>query len=414
MSGKVRTRHKSSSKIEEYLGKSKELLPTEVPTLRDCLRLALHVQKKHLIELGKGKTKPMSEVLVEVVEKVFGQWQLSNLMFKPPVTITPQGLKQKLNNCWEKIRILVWNKKKISERERETFENKLDKLVDIVICKCPITLCPIPCNKTCPGAHITCTCLKHMKVPISDLAWLHAQRQKEQERSSLAISGAVDKVEGEKRMKTDDRKQAEEERLDRKRKHVPYQDHVKMEDLLESEDEETVKKKSRARSSNITARLKLARATLAAGSEETITLDQEVETILAPKEAGELLVEEEADDNEKEDSNLEKEIVDEEVKKEKSQRNDMPIPNTAAASVRFGTSQSETAAITSGFLLDLIEAGHLPPEKAFLAVTRNKVARGKTAVLKSAGERGEEAANQDIITAIYFDGRKDKTQVKQF
>ena len=112
-----------------------------------------------------------------------------------------------------------------------------------------------------------------------------------------------------------------------------------------------------------------------------------METILAPKEAGELLVEEEGDDDEKEDSNLEKEIVDEEVKKEKSQRNDMPIPNTAAASVRFGTSQSETAAITSGFLLDLIEAGHLPPEKAFLAVTRNKVARGKTAVLKSAGKK---------------------------
>ena len=101
--------------------------------------------------------------------------------------------------------------------------------------------------------------------------------------------------------------------------------------------------------------------------------------------------------------------------KTKSQkRNNLPIPNTAAASVRFGTSQAETAAITSGFLLDLIEAGHLPPEKAHLAVNKNKVARAKTAVLEIAGERGEQASSEDNIKAIFFDGRKDKTQVLDF
>lgn len=92
--------------------------------------------------------------------------------------------------------------------------------------------------------------------------------------------------------------------------------------------------------------------------------------------------------------------------------NKMPIPNTSAASVRFGTSQSETAAITSGFLLDLIEAGHLQPEMAYLAVNKEKVSRGKTAVMKMAGERGDTAATEDQITAIFFDGRKDKTQVE--
>jgi hypothetical protein len=92
-------------------------------------------------------------------------------------------------------------------------------------------------------------------------------------------------------------------------------------------------------------------------------------------------------------------------------KNNLPIPNTAAASVRFGTSQAETAAITSGFLLDLIEAGHLPPENAHLAVNKNKVARAKTVVLEIAGERGEQAPIEDNIKAIFFDRRKDKTQV---
>ena len=35
----------------------------------------------------------------------------------------------------------------------------------------------------------------------------------------------------------------------------------------------------------------------------------------------------------------------------------MPIPNTVAANVWFGIIQSKTAAITYGFLLDLIEVG---------------------------------------------------------
>ena len=82
MPSKVRTRHTSGFKMEEYLGNAKDLLPTEVPTLRDCLRLAIHIQKKHLLELGKGKTKPITDVFEEVVAKVVCQWQLSNILFK--------------------------------------------------------------------------------------------------------------------------------------------------------------------------------------------------------------------------------------------------------------------------------------------------------------------------------------------
>ena len=85
--------------MEDYLGKAKELLSTEVPTLRDCLRLACLIQKKHLLELDRGKTKPIKDVLAEVVSRVYDQWKLSNILFVPPVTILPWSLQKKLQSA---------------------------------------------------------------------------------------------------------------------------------------------------------------------------------------------------------------------------------------------------------------------------------------------------------------------------
>ena len=89
----------------------------------------------------------------------------------------------------------------------------------------------------------------------------------------------------------------------------------------------------------------------------------------------------------------------------------MQIKHTSSASVRFGISDRATAAIASGFLLDLIEAGHLPPSMSYLALDRSKVSRGKEAVTRVAKQRGDEDKDSKAITAVFFDGRKDKTKV---
>ena len=93
--------------MEDYLGKAKELLSTEVPTLRDCLRLACLIQKKHLLELDRGKTKPIKDVLAEVVSRVYDQWKLSNILFVPPVTILPWSLQKKLQSAWDNISYML-------------------------------------------------------------------------------------------------------------------------------------------------------------------------------------------------------------------------------------------------------------------------------------------------------------------
>ena len=438
MTSKAKTRHASGSKMEEYLGTAKDFLHTEVPTLRDCLRLALFIQKENFMELEKGKTKPIKDVLDEVVKRIFEQWQLSNVLFKPPVTIKPWSVQKKLKSVWVKISDMVWHRTTPSVKQRTDLEEQLDRLLDIVLCKCPITVCTKPCRKDCLGGHSICFCPRSSKVPEVDLSWLHAQRQKVQEKSSLAIAG-IDMVETNNKLKTEERKQKDSDRLERKRKYVPDMgDRIDLEEL--DEDEETAKKRRKSVSIELTARMKLARQKLAPSdySGENNVECLNVHKRPAVTEPGEFLYEEGGDLLHEEGGDLLQEEggdllheeggallhdgdlhggdgsgtdVRKERKKRDSKANKMPIPNTAAASVRFGTSQGETAAITTGFLLDLIEAGHLPPEMAYLAVNKDKVARGKTAVMKMAGERGEKAAQDDEITAIFFDGRKDKTQV---
>ena len=49
MSGK--TRHASGTKISEYLGGGESLLQSELPTVKACMRAALHLQEeKFLVE----------------------------------------------------------------------------------------------------------------------------------------------------------------------------------------------------------------------------------------------------------------------------------------------------------------------------------------------------------------------------
>ena len=58
-------------------------------------------------------------------------------------------------------------------------------------------------------------------------------------------------------------------------------------------------------------------------------------------------------------------------------RNLMNVDNTARASIRYGISPTATAAIASGFLQDLIAAGHLSKEYSHLACDQFKISRAR-------------------------------------
>ena len=53
----------------------------------------------------------------------------------------------------------------------------MDKLFDILICKCKFSECMV-CPKDCTSAHIECVCARKFKIPKQDLFFIKDQREK--------------------------------------------------------------------------------------------------------------------------------------------------------------------------------------------------------------------------------------------
>ena len=192
---KKRTRHSSSTKLSEYLGPGAELLPTEVPTLRDILRKGILIQEeKMLSEGGERKNFPINQMIEELTTSLYSQWEKSNFKFKPPVVSEIINVVRRLTKAWEKF-TAISQRKETKESVVSTWESKLDILFDITICHCPITLCEEtdspPCQEGCgAAAHISCNCPAQVKLPVSDLAWLKGQREKIGSKSKYQIKDA--------------------------------------------------------------------------------------------------------------------------------------------------------------------------------------------------------------------------------
>lgn len=100
-------------------------------------------------------------------------------------------------------------------------------------------------------------------------------------------------------------------------------------------------------------------------------------------------------------------LVAQHLDRPKLKRNMMPIPNTAASSLRFDVSPAATAAVATGFLKDLIKGGHLSSEKAFLACDPSKVRRARQEAMRMAKDLDDEKHEGNKIQGLGYDGRKD-------
>ena len=69
-------------------------------------------------------------------------------------------------------------------------------------------------------------------------------------------------------------------------------------------------------------------------------------------------------------------------RKEQCKRNQIPIPNTAKASLIYDISPTATAAIGTGYVKDLIQGGILNPEHYYLALDKCKVQMDRTDNMK--------------------------------
>ena len=66
------------------------------------------------------------------------QWRKSNVKFAPPVVISREALSKRLQTAWTSISAIARGKAKKADKEQ--WEAKLDKLLDVTVCQCEISV----------------------------------------------------------------------------------------------------------------------------------------------------------------------------------------------------------------------------------------------------------------------------------
>ena len=70
----------------------------------------------------------------------------------------------------------------------KSFQSKLDKIFDLIACKCVIKSCESVSFGGCNNrAHITCKCKKEKKIPVNALFYVMDQRGRVGGKGSLQI-----------------------------------------------------------------------------------------------------------------------------------------------------------------------------------------------------------------------------------
>ncbi|KAK1886299.1 3-deoxy-D-manno-octulosonic acid kinase [Dissostichus eleginoides] len=94
----------------------------------------------------------------------------------------------KLKEFWNQAVKFSLGKGKLDAKER--FSVKLDKLFDILTCKCQITSCEGGgCDGCVIQAHINCSCSREKRIPLKDLAYTKGQKEKVGSKGSHQIGG---------------------------------------------------------------------------------------------------------------------------------------------------------------------------------------------------------------------------------
>ena len=116
-----------------YLGVERELIPSELPTTRDILRYGL--LQRELSEKDK-RNSTVDELVTKMFNVLARQWANANPQFKSPILNHDVTIKKKLRGFWEQAVNFSEGNGKIKDKEK--FATKLDKLADVLNCKCRI------------------------------------------------------------------------------------------------------------------------------------------------------------------------------------------------------------------------------------------------------------------------------------
>ena len=357
----AKTRNKIASHLSSLVGTGREFIPSELPTHRDLLRYGILCRE--LAEENR-RNYTVNELVRDMIPPLLAQWQKANSQFKYPVINHEERLFSKVKKLWDDAVKASLGKGKLVEKQR--FISKLDKLVDILNCKCPIKLCTeLGCVKEgedrCKkDAHAECNCEREFKIPQLELAFVRAQRVKEGSAGSLHIGGSDIR---------ESRRQ--------------------MEALKNKEKEKTAKEKAADKRKN--------------QSEEAARREQEACEFM--NDGGDVLTQ---DRDRDEEFNLVPPPEAATTVLPTRKYNTMEIPNTALASMRHHTGLRETAEIATAALID---AGVITEEDTNLVIDHNKVKRAQEKLTKELERNSDKTLSENGVSCILFDGRIDDTKI---
>ncbi|KAK1894408.1 ADP-ribosylation factor 1 [Dissostichus eleginoides] len=111
----VKTRAKSTSHLSNLVGTGRELLVSELPTVRDILRYGIYLRDQSKDDRGNY---PVDQLLGDIFPGLIGQWSKANALFKPPVINEKVTIMSKLKEVWNQAVKFSLGKGKLDAKER--------------------------------------------------------------------------------------------------------------------------------------------------------------------------------------------------------------------------------------------------------------------------------------------------------
>ena len=180
---------KRGSSENSVLGPSAELPVADLPTLRDVLKQCKLLRERNV---GVNSEYSVHKMATAAVPLVLDTWRKANAMLvDKDVRKSDKAITAMIKGAWENAYSADNSNKKAKHRFiNRNFDAKLDKLFDILYCKCDFASCEdISCvKKSCDGVHIVCDCPERQKIPVIELAFIKDQREKIGSRGKLQVS----------------------------------------------------------------------------------------------------------------------------------------------------------------------------------------------------------------------------------
>ena len=372
---KPNTRHRSGV-ADKVVGAPADLPPGDLPLLSDVLAKAKLI-KTSLTAEGSGKDVPNKFVIDQLYIDITAMYRRANSNL---VLRIERKVKEDLEKFYGEYRQLVRSGASSSSPKMIAFQNKCEKLFDMIWCKCKILPCAeVACEGCIPAAHITCNCSKEKKIPKMELAYVMDQRDRQGGKGAMQMAG-FDKKGTTKMQETLDRKEKD------KQSNTPKLGPKKVKDSENNRKENDLQD--------------LSTEHLEAESDQFV-FDQ----------AGDDTEDEFAEDSEDcdpDDSEFVPDFVNVEgiANKSSKTRNKMTLTNIVRECMRWGVSPKAGASIANAAFID---AGVVNKENQNNIIDKNKLKRQMEKYQNDIREKEMKELQLDPPEGIYLDGKKDDT-----